>query len=126
MSIFTNVDLQIDPMGQFVVIPRDRIRDSLGYIPQIVSRAVTLSKDENDLGQKIWDVYSFGSPMHPSETQSGFDNGLLTYSDEEPEHPIAAYIINNTAGLDIKFWQYERAMTVYTVNGEARLIGRMD
>ena len=64
--------------------------------------------------------------MLPSESESKFSNGLLTYPGDEPQYPIAVYYLNNTKGLDIKFWQYERAMTVYTVNGEARLIGRMD
>lgn len=126
MGIFTNVTLSTDPMGHYVAIPRDRIRDSLGLIPQIVNRAVLSSKDETDVGYKIWEVYQYGSPMLPSETQSRFKDGLLTYPEDEPEYPIAVYHLNNTEGLDIKFWQYERAMTVYTVNGEAKLIGRMD
>ena len=126
MSIFTNVTIGIDPMGHYSVIPADRIRDSLGFIPQIVNRAVQLSKNEEDVGEKIWDVYQYGYPLLPFETQSGFDEGKLTYPEDKPEYPIAVYHLNNTAGLDIKFWQYERAMTVLTVNGVAKLFGRMD
>nr|DAV70439.1 MAG TPA: hypothetical protein [Caudoviricetes sp.] len=125
-GILTHVNLSVDPTGYYSVIPKSRIKDSLGLIPQIVERAVTLSKNEIDLGYKIWDVYQYGTPMLPSETKSGFKDGLLTYPGEEPEHPIAVYRIGNTDGIDIEFWQYERAMTVYTVNGEAKLIGRMD
>ena len=126
MGIFTNVTLSTDPMGHYSMIPKNRIRDSLGFIPQIVIRASQIAKDETDIGYKIWEVYQYGSPMLPSETKSGFKDGLLTYPEDEPEYPIAVYHLNNTAGLDIRFWQYERAMTVLTVNGEARLIGRMD
>ena len=126
MGIFTNVTLSTDPMGHYSMIPKNRIRDSLGFIPQIVIRASQLANDETDIGYKIWEVYQYGSPMLPSETKSGFKDGLLTYPEDEPEYPIAVYHLNNTAGLDIRFWQYERAMTVLTVDGEARLIGRMD
>lgn len=126
MSIFLNVHIVIDPKGHYLQIPTDRIRDSLGYIPEIINRAVVSSKNEEDVGHKIWEVYAYGEPMLPSETQSGFDDGLLTYPGDEPEYPIAVYHLHNTAGIDIRFWQYERAMTVYTVNGEAKLIGRMD
>lgn len=126
MSIFTAVTIDIDPSGHYVGINRDRIRDSLGYIPEIVNRAVLSSENEDDVGHRIWEVYMYGEPMLPSETESKFNNGLLTYPGDEPQYPIAVYYLNNTKGLDIKFWQYERAMTVYTVNGEARLIGRMD
>ena len=126
MGIFTNVTLSTDPMGHYSMIPKNRIRDSLGFIPQIVIRASQLANDETDIGYKIWEVYQYGSPMLPSETESGFKDGLLTYPGNEPEYPIAVYHLNNTVGLDIRFWQYERAMTVLTVNGDARLIGRMD
>ncbi len=126
MSILTAVTIDIDPKGHYMVIPRDRIRDSLGFIPQIVNRAVQLSKDEHDVGYMIWSVYQFGTPTLYAESDYEFKDGVLTYPEEEPEYPIAVYHINNTAGLKIQFWQYERAMTVYTVNGEARLVGRMD
>lgn len=125
-GILTDVNLSLDPTGYYAVISKNRLKDSLGFIPQIVKRAVSLSKNEIDLGYKIWDVYQYGTPMLPSETKSAFKDGLLTYPGEEPEHPVAVYRIGNTEGLTIEFCQYERAMTVYTVNGEAKLIGRMD
>ena len=52
-GILTHVNLSVDPTGYYSVIPKSRIKDSLGFIPQIVERAVTLSKNEIDLGYKI-------------------------------------------------------------------------
>lgn len=126
MSIFTNVTITIDPLGHYVSIPRDRIRDSLGYTPQIVECGVRQAKDEKDAGFWIWTIYQYGNPLNPPETKLKFKDGILTYPKEEPEYPIAVYHLNNVAGLDIRFWQYEHAMTVYTVNGKAILFGRMD